>query len=112
MIAFLQQSVKSYAEKKNTAIISMFVTTGLIATGLTWLYVHFVGRHQAATVLRWLPAVVFAALGVVLILIARSARDGWAAIAYAVMGVFLLFSALVSVIVTIILYNFAYPSFV
>ena len=112
MIDFLRQSVSSYAAKKNTAIISMFVTTGLIATGLTWLYVHFIGRHQEATTWRWLPALAFAALGVILILIARSTREGWAAIAYAVMGVFMLFSALVSVVAMIILYNFIYPSFI
>ena len=105
----IRQSLEKYAEQKNTTLARMFIIAGLIVAGITWLYVLFIGRNQEEFFLRQIVALLLFLGGIIFIFVARAARDGFAAIAYAVLAVFMLFGAVVSLIVALILYGWVYP---
>jgi cytochrome bd-type quinol oxidase subunit 2 len=109
MLNDFRQSLQHYAKGSNTNLILMFSAVGLIAAGLTFLYVYFVARHQQDNLfISYLAPVVLLAAGVAFALIARSKRGDWSAIAYAFLAVFFIYGAIISVIVTLILLLLVY----
>ncbi len=104
MLNDFRQSLHHYAKGSNTSLLVMFTIVGLIAAGLTFLYVYFVARHQQDNAwLRYLAPLLMFGIGVAFGIIARSKRGDWAAIGYAVLAVFFIFSSLISFVVTLIL---------
>jgi EamA domain-containing membrane protein RarD len=109
MLNDFRQSLQHYAKGSNTNLVVMFTVVGLIAAGLTFLYVYFVARHhQDNFFLAYLLPLFFLADGITFGIIARSKRGDWSAIAYAVLAVFFIFGALVSFVVTLILLLLVY----
>jgi EamA domain-containing membrane protein RarD len=109
MLTDFRQSLQHYAKGSNTSLLVMFTVVGLIAAGLTFLYVYFVARHhQDNLFIGYLLPLFFLAAGITFGVIARSKRGDWSAIAYAVLAVFFIFSALISLVVTLILLLWIY----
>ncbi len=87
----------------------MFTVVGLIAAGLTFLYVYFAARHHQDNIfICYLAPLLMFVIGVAFGVIARSKRGDWAAIAYAVLAVFFIFGSLISLVVTLILLLLVY----
>ena len=93
-------------KSSNLQIILVFAGVGAAAALLTFLYVYFVGQHRDQLALRYLMPVLFLTGGIIFFIIARNAKDGFAGLAYAILAFFLLFSTVISLIVTIILFAF------
>jgi len=109
MLNDFRQSLQHYAKGLNTSLAVMFTVVGLIAAGLSFLYVYFVARHhQDNTFICYLAPLLMFVIGVTFGLIARSKRGDWSAIAYAVLAVFFIFGALISFVVTLILLLLVY----
>jgi len=109
MLNDFRQSLQHYAKGSNTSLVAMFSVVGLIAAGLTFLYVYFVARHhQDHAFICYLAPLSMLVIGVAFGVIARSKRGDWAAIGYAVLAVFFLFGALLSFVVTLVLLVFIY----
>lgn len=107
MINDFRQSLQHYAKGSNSSLVVMFSVVGLIAAGLTLLYVYFVARqHRDNVLICYLAPLLMLVGGVTFGIIARSKRGDWAAIGFAVLAVFLLFGALISFVVTLILLAF------
>ncbi|MCG3121480.1 MAG: hypothetical protein ALAOOOJD_04598 [bacterium] len=99
-----RESLQHYAKGSNTSLLMMFMAVGLLAAGLTFLYVYFFARHhQDNTLVCYLAPLLMFILGVGFGLIARSKRGDWAAIGYAVLAVFFILGSLISWVVTFIL---------
>lgn len=104
-----QQAIRHYSKGSNTQIVLMFGVVALIAAGLTFLYVYFVGRHHQDNLLvGYLMPLLLLAGGIGFVIAARRAKDGWSGIALAIFAVFLIFGAVVSLLVTLILLIFVY----
>jgi len=104
MLNDFRQSLQHYAKGSNTSLLVMFTVVGLIAAGLTFLYVYFIARqHQDNLFVGYLLPLFLLAAGIAFGIMARSKRGDWSAIAYAVLAVFFIFGALVSFVVTLIL---------
>ncbi len=102
-----RQALHDYARKSDVNIVGLFAIVGLIAAALTFLSIYFIGRHHADNLwLRYLAPLVLFTAGLVFVYIARSIPDQWARLGYAIMAIFLIFGALVSFIITIILFAF------
>jgi len=102
-----RQALDDYAKKSNVNIVGIFLIAAALATGLTILYVQLFGRHHAGNLwLRYLAPLVLLAAGLVFVYIARSIPDQWARLGYAIMAIFLIFGAIVSFIVTLLLFAF------
>jgi chromate transport protein ChrA len=98
------QSLRQYAKGSNTNIVLMFTVVGLIAAGLTFLYVYFVARHhQDNFFISYLMPAFLLAAGIAFGFIARRKRGDWSAIAFAVLAVFFSFGAIISFLVTLLL---------
>ena len=95
-----------FRSSSNTQIILVFAGVGAVAALLTYMYVYFIGRHSDRLLLRYFMSVLFFAGGIVFFIIARNAKDGFAGLAYAIFAFFLLYSMVVSLVVTIILFAF------
>lgn len=103
----LHQAYRHYFRNfSNTQIILVFAGVGAAAALLTFLYVYFVGQNSDHFLLRYLMTILFFAGGVVFVIIARNAKDGFAGLAYAILAFFLFFSMIISLIVTIVLFAF------
>jgi hypothetical protein len=104
-----RQSIQHYSKGSNANVIIMFGVVVLIAAGLTFLYVFFVGRnHQDNILVSYLLPLLLLAAGIWFIIVARSKRGDWSAIAYAILAVFFLFGAIISFLVTLILLLWIY----
>jgi hypothetical protein len=98
------QSLRQYAKSSNANIILMFAVAGLVAAGLTFLYVYFIGRrHQGIFFVSYLMPLLLLAAGAAFGFIARSKRGDWSAIAFAVLAVFFIFGAIISFLTTLLL---------
>lgn len=103
----LQRSLQHYFQKSsNQQIALVFAGVGAVAAFLTFLYVYFIGQNSDYWVLRYFMTILFFAGGVIFVVMARNAKDGFAGLAYAILAFFLFFSMLVSVIVSLILFAF------
>lgn len=104
-----RQALHDYARKKDVNLAGVFLIVAALASGLTILYVQLFGRHHADNLwLRYLAPLVLLAAGLVFVYIARSIPDQWARLGYAIMAIFLIFGALVSFIVTLLLFAFLF----
>lgn len=104
-----RQALQHYSKGSNTNVIIMFSAVVLMAAGLTFLYVFFVGRnHQDNILLSYLMPVLLLAGGIGFVIVARSKRGDWSAIAYAILAVFFLLGAIISFLVTLILLLWVY----
>lgn len=102
-----RQALHDYARKSNVNIAGVFLIAAALASGLTILYVFLFGRNHADNLwLRYLAPLVLLVAGLVFVFIARSIPDQWARIGYAVMAIFLVFGAIVSFVVTLLLFAF------
>lgn len=109
MLNDFRQSLQHYAKGSNTSLLVMFTIVGLIAAGLTFLYVYFVGgHHQDNALVGYLSPLLMFVIGVAFGVIARRKRGDWAAIGYAVLAVFFIFGSLLSLVVTLILLLLVY----
>jgi len=104
MRSVFRQSLQHYAKGSNTNLVVMFAVAGLIAAGLTFLYVYFIARHhQDHLLVSYLMPVFLFVDGVAFAIVARSKRGDWSAIAYAVLAVFFIYGAIISFFVTLLL---------
>lgn len=99
-----QAALRNHAKGSNARLAVIFVAVAVVAALLTLLYFYFIGRPSHG---RWLinslvPLVLLAA-GLVLVQLARSAKDGYAGLAYALLAIFFLFGALISFLTTLAL---------
>lgn len=102
-----RQALNDYAKKSDVNIVGLFAIVAAIAAGLTFLYVQFFARHHGDNLwLRYLAPLVLLAAGLIFVYLARSIPDQWARLGYAIMAIFLLFSAIVSFIVTLLFFAF------
>ena len=102
-----RQALHDYAKKSDVNIVGLFAIVALMASGLTFLSVYFIGRHNAANLwLRYLAPLILLAAGLLFVYVARSIPDQWARLGYAILAVFLIFGALVSFVITLILFAF------
>ncbi len=102
-----RQALHDYAKKSDVNIVGLFAIVAALASGLTVLYVFLFGRQHADNLwLRYLAPLVLLAAGLVFVYLARSIPDQWARLGYAIMAIFLLFGAIVSFIVTLLLFAF------
>ncbi|MEK7728368.1 MAG: hypothetical protein AAB354_08120 [candidate division KSB1 bacterium] len=102
-----RQALNDYAKKSDVNIVGLFAIVAALASGLTLLYVLLFGRHHADNLwLRYLAPLVLLAAGLVFVYIARSIPDQWARLGYAIMAIFLIFGAIISFIVTLLLFAF------
>jgi cytochrome bd-type quinol oxidase subunit 2 len=100
----LRRSIQHYSKGSNANVIIMFSVAALIAAGLTFLYVYFVARHHQDNILvSYLAPLLLLAGGAWFVIVARSKRGDWSAIAYAILAVFFLFGAIVSLLITLLL---------
>ena len=104
-----RQSLQHYSKGSNANVIIMFSVVALIAAGLAFLYVYFIARHHQDNILvgYFMPLLLLAG-GIWFIIVARSKRGDWSAIAYAILAVFFLLGAIISFLVTLILLLFVY----
>lgn len=101
----IRQALHDYAKKSDVNIVGVFIMVASLATGLTILYVMLFGRHHADNLwLRYLAPLVLLAAGLIFVYIARSIPDQWARLGYAIMAIFLIYSAIISFIITLILF--------
>ena len=101
----IRQALHDYAKKSDVNIVGVFIMVASLATGLTILYVMLFGRHHADNLwLRYLEPLVLLAAGLIFVYIARSIPDQWARLGYAIMAIFLIYSAIISFIITLILF--------
>ena len=104
-----RQSIQHYSKGSNANVVIMFIVVALIAAGLTFLYVFFVGRnHQDNILVSYLMPLLLLAGGIWFIIVARSKGGDWSAIAYAILAVFFLLGAIISFLVTLILLLWIY----
>jgi len=104
-----RQSIQHYSKGANVNVMIMFSVVALIAAGLTFLYVFFVGRnHQDNILVSYLMPLLLLAGGIWFIIVARSKGGDWSAIAYAILAVFFLLGAIISFLVTLILLLWVY----
>jgi peptidoglycan/LPS O-acetylase OafA/YrhL len=104
-----QRAIKHYSKGSNTQIILIFGIVALIAAGLTFLYVYFIGRHhQDNLFVGYLMPVLLLAGGIGFVIAARHARDDWSGIALAILALFLLFGAVISFLLALILLILVY----
>jgi len=104
MLNDFRQSLQNYAKGSNTSLAVTFTVVGLIAAGLSFLYVYFVARHhQDNTFICYLAPLLMFVIGVTFGVIARSKRGDWAAIGYAVLAVFFILGSLIGLVVTLVL---------
>ncbi len=109
MLNDFRQSLQHYAKGSNTSLLVMFTIVGLIAAGLTFLYVYFIARHhQDNTFIGYLSPLLMFVIGAAFGIMARSKRGDWAAIGYAVLAVFFIFGSLISLVVTLVLLLWVY----
>jgi cytochrome c oxidase assembly factor CtaG len=102
-----RQALQDYAKKSDVNLAGVFALVAALASGLTILYVLLFGRYHADNLwLRYLAPLVLLAAGLVFVYIARSIPDPWARLGYAIMAIFLLFGAIASFIVTLLLFAF------
>jgi hypothetical protein len=104
-----RQSIQHYSKGSNTNVIIMFSVVALIAAGLTFLYVFFIGRHhQDDLLMSYLIPLLLLAGGAGFMAVALKNKGDWSAIAYAVLAVFFLFGAIISLIITLVLLLWVY----
>jgi hypothetical protein len=104
-----RQSIQHYSKGSNASVILMFSVVALIALGLTFLYVIFVGRHHQDNLLvSYLMPLLLLAGGIGFMIVALKNKGDWSAIAFAVLAVFFLFGAVISFLLTLILLLFVY----
>jgi hypothetical protein len=104
-----RQSLQHYSKGSNTNVIIMFIVVVLIAAGLTFLYVYFIARHHQDNILvSYLMPLFLLAGGIWFVIVARSKRGDWSAIAYAILAVFFMLGAIISFLVTLLLLLFVY----
>lgn len=99
----IRQALKKYSDDSNTRLILIFAIVGLVAAGLSVLFYFLVGQNHPGTVLAYLLPLIFLVLGVAAIIVARLIDDPYAGLGYIALALFLLFAALASFIVTLIL---------
>ncbi|MDZ7268458.1 MAG: hypothetical protein ONB48_12050 [candidate division KSB1 bacterium] len=104
-----QAALRLHAKGSDARLAGIFAAVAAAAVFLTLLYVHFIGRHfQDRWLLTYLMPLVLLAGGLVFVLLARSAKDGYAGLAYALMAIFLLFGTLVSFLTTLLMMLWVY----
>lgn len=104
-----RQALHDYARKKDVNLVGIFIIVASMAAGLTILYVQLFGRHHADNPwLRYLAPLLLFLVGMIFVIIARSIPDQWARLGYAILAIFLIFGALVSFIVTLLLFAFLF----
>lgn len=97
-------ALRHHAKGSNARLAGIFSAVAAAAVLLTLLYVIFIGRHfHGRWLLNYLVPVVLLAAGLVFVQLARSAKDGYAGLANALMAIFLLFGAIVSLVTTLLL---------
>lgn len=97
-----QEALRHYAKGSNARLIGIFVLVAGLAAVLTFAYVFFIGRQHDSLLLSCLLPLLMLLAGGIFIYLARSAKDGFAGIAYAILAIILLFGALVSFLVTLL----------
>ena len=70
---------------------------------LSYVYFLFIGRHNQGTLVAYLLPLLLFVAGGIFILVARLADDPYASLGYLALALLLLFAAVVSLIVTLIL---------
>lgn len=104
-----RQAILYYSKGSNANIVAMFILVALLACGLTFLYVYFIARHHQDNIFAgYLMPLLMLAGGIWFILVARSKRGDWSAIAFAILAVFSLFGAVISFLMTLILLLWVY----
>ncbi len=97
-------ALRHHAKGSDARLAGIFAAVAAAAVLLTLLYVIFIGRHfHGRWLLNSLVPVVLLAAGLVFVQLARSAKDGYAGLANALMAIFLLFGAIVSLVTTLLL---------
>ncbi len=97
-------ALRHHAKGSDARLAGIFAAVAAAAVLLTLLYVFFIGRHfHGRWLLNYLMPLVLLAAGLVFVQLARSAKDGYAGLAYALMAIFLLFGALISFFTTLLL---------
>ena len=95
-----------FRASSNLQILLVFAGIGAAAALLTYLYIYFIGQHSAHALLRYFMPILFVTAGIAFVIIARQAKDGFAGLAYAILAFFLFFSAVISLLLTILLFAF------
>ncbi len=98
-----QVALRHYAKGSNARLIGVFVLVAGLAAVLTFAHVFFIGRKHDSSLLRYLLPLLMLLAGGIFTYLARSAKDGFAGIAHAVLAIIVLIAALVSFLVTLLL---------
>lgn len=101
-----QVALRHYTKGSNARLIGIFVLVAGLAAVLTFAHVFFIGRKHDSLLLRYLPPLLMLLAGAIFTYLAHSAKDGFAGIAHALLAIILLFGALVSFLVTLLVLLF------
>lgn len=102
-MTIFQEALRHYARGSNERLIGIFALVGVSAVVLTFAYVLLIGRrHDSIWLSLVMPALMLIAGGI-LVPLARSSKDGFTGIAYAIRAIVLLSGSIISLLVTLVL---------
>lgn len=102
-MGMIRQALARASNDSNQQLTMIFIGIGMAAAALSYVYFVLVGRqHQGTLIAYLLPMVLFLA-GLAFLVVARLIDDPYAALGYVALALFLLFAAVVSLVVTLLL---------
>ena len=105
----IQQAMQQYAKGSNSRVAVAFIIADGIGALLTFLYVHFFGRHQQENfLLSYLAPLLLLVLAAALFFAGTRAKRGWEDLIYVVLALFVFSAAVTSFAVTFVLLKFVY----
>ncbi len=103
-MSIVRQAMEPYAKGSNNRLAGFFLIVGLATAGITAIYFYAFARHHLDNLaLRYLISIFLLALGGIFIILTIRAKDDYAKIGLVALAVFLIFGAVISFVVTLIL---------